>query len=523
MKTIVAKANTKLKKLPVQSSELKPEQIVVVPVGKSYGVELFEPAENGHIKVTLAANSGTFYAFSKDWDGLPNAIPDSAEEPLITRAEAEEIFGNSIREDELEDLNRCLRFYEISTPARICHFLGQISHESGGLKWLKELSDGSDLEGRSDLGNTCSGDGPRYKGAGALQLTGRNNYQVFCDAMGDAKIMDGCDYVAQRYPFTSAGFWWQNNGMNELCDRNATVEEITKRVNGGYNGLEDRLQYYNKACQLLGSRQIARTSAPPKATLNIKFVQTTTLRVVIEDVSELSDDQQVEIEAESVYQVHSYAYQTGDYLKVAFLDRSFKGKNTWFVHSRDVEIFNPHLPIKPKKILLPVPWFPQTDNYRDPHRTCNSSACAMGLEYFKPGTLPGADGDDIYLEVVFKYGDTTDHGVQTQALSDFGLQSSWHTDLDFEDVYRELEANRPVVIGILHRGTTEHPYGGHMIIVRGRTEDGDFIVNDPYGSLHDGYTGAVENGRGEIYSKYEMTYRWTADGFGTGWGRLFHP
>ena len=73
-------------------------------------------------------------------------------------------------------------------------------------------------------------------------------------------------------------------------------------------------------------------------------------------------------------------------------------------------------------------------------------------------------------------------------------------------------------------GPTENPVGGgHIIVVRGRTEDGDFIVNDPYGSLHDDYTGAVENGKGAIYSKYEMTHRWTVDGPGTGWGRFFQP
>ncbi|MEK9510929.1 MULTISPECIES: C39 family peptidase [Limnospira] len=358
------------------------------------------------------------------------------------------------------------------------------------------------------------------------RFTGRNNYKAFCDALGDAKIMEGCDYMAEHYPFTSAGFWWHNNRMNELCDRGATVEEITLRVNGGYNGLEDRHQYYNKACKVTESRPIASSPANSEpanseVAVKIKFIHTTTLRTVIEDLSELSSDQQVEIKEQSVYPVHSYAYQTGDYLKVAFWGQSFKVKNTWFVHSRDVEIYNQNLQIKPDKILLPVPWFPQTDNYRDPERTCNSSSCAMCLEYFKPGTLLGTTGDDIYLEVVFKYGDTTDHTVQTQALSDFGLKSTWHTDLDFDDVYRELEAKRPVVIGIYHRGTTEHPCGGHMIVVRGRTENGDFVVNDPYGSLNDCYTGAVENGKGAIYSKYEMTYRWTAEGPGTGWGRLF--
>lgn len=529
MKQITAKVNTKLKKLPVESSQLKPEQIVIVPAGKSYGYEVIEPADNGYIKVTLAANSGTFYAFTQHWEGInlnesQNLfVAEQAVKLLINQEEAERIFGNPITKDELNDLNCCLNRYEINTPPRLCHFLSQIAHESGGLKWFKELDDGDYLEGRSDLGNTCSGDGCKYKGAGVLQLTGRNNYQAFCQAIGDAKIMQGCDYVTETYPFTSAGFWWYSNSMNELCDRGATVEEITLRVNGGYNGLEDRQQYYEKACQVINSREESQTPTQSKPALTLKFVHTTTLRLVIEDVTELSIEQQVEITEGKIFEVASYAYQTGDYLKVAFLAQSFKGRNTWFVHTQDVELCNPQLQIKPKKILLPVPWFPQTDNYRDPERTCNSSSCAMCLEYFRPGTLPGKDGDDIYLEVVFEYGDTTEHPVQTQALSHFGLNSAWHTDLDFEDVYRELEANRPVVIGILHRGTTEHPSGGHMIVVRGRTEEGDFIVNDPYGSLNDRYTGAVENGKGAIYSQYEMTYRWTADGPGTGWGRLFQP
>jgi hypothetical protein len=63
--------------------------------------------------------------------------------------------------------------------------------------------------------------------------------------------MQGHSYVAQVYPFTSAGFWWKNNNMNALCDRGGTVKEVTKRVNGGYNGLSDRQRYYDKACQVI--------------------------------------------------------------------------------------------------------------------------------------------------------------------------------------------------------------------------------------------------------------------------------
>jgi hypothetical protein len=69
--------------------------------------------------------------------------------------------------------------------------------------------------------------------------------------------------------------------------------------------------------------------------------------------------------------------------------------------------------------ILNVPYYPQTDNYRDADRTCNSSSCAMCLEYFKPGTLVGAKGDDAYVQKVFAVGDTTDHSVQTKVLTSY--------------------------------------------------------------------------------------------------------
>jgi putative chitinase len=97
------------------------------------------------------------------------------------------------------------------------------------------------------LGNVNPGDGPKYRGAGVIQLTGRANYQDFSKAIADPKVMDGVAYVASKYPFTSAGFWWSNNNMNALCDRGASVEEVTLRVNGGYNGLDDRKSYFDKA------------------------------------------------------------------------------------------------------------------------------------------------------------------------------------------------------------------------------------------------------------------------------------
>jgi GH24 family phage-related lysozyme (muramidase) len=176
---------------------------------------------------------------------------------------------------------------------------------------------------------------------------------------------------------------------------------------------------------------------------------------------------------------------------------------------------------KPKSSVLNVPFFPQTDNYRDANRTCNSSACAMVLEYLKPGTLKGPKGDDEYLRKVFAIGDTTDHLVQTKVLASYGVKSSFSYSLGFEDLDRELAAGRPVVIGILHRGSLSAPTGGHMLVVIGKTPSGDYVVNDPYGSLNDGYTGAVSNGKGAVYARSVLQKRWLPDGPKSGWGRIF--
>ena len=168
---------------------------------------------------------------------------------------------------------------------------------------------------------------------------------------------------------------------------------------------------------------------------------------------------------------------------------------------------------------LPVPYFPQTDNYTNAERTCNSSSCAMCLEYFKPGTLQGSKGDDAYVKRVFEIGDTTDHTVQTKVLEGYGIKSRFSQSLTFADLDRELAAGRPVVIGILHRGPLSAPRGGHMCVVIGKKGE-DYIVNDPYGDLNDGYSSDVYNGKGAVYKKSELKVRWCPNA-NDGWGRIF--
>jgi hypothetical protein len=144
----------------------------------------------------------------------------------------------------------------------------------------------------------------------------------------------------------------------------------------------------------------------------------------------------------------------------------------------------------------------------------------MCLEYFKPGTLKGPKGDDAYIQKVFAIGDTTDHGVQTRVLQDYGVSSRFSYNLTFNDLDRELSNNKPIVIGILHRGPLSAPTGGHMVVVIGKTPAGDYVVNDPYGSLNDGYTGAVSNGKGAVYKRSDLSRRWCPAG-NDGWGRIF--
>ena len=169
--------------------------------------------------------------------------------------------------------------------------------------------------------------------------------------------------------------------------------------------------------------------------------------------------------------------------------------------------------------VLDVPFYPQTDNYKDANRTCNSSSCAMVLEYFKPGTLQGPKGDDAYIRKVFAIGDTTDHDVQTKVLASYGIKSQFRYNLSFADLDRELAAGRPVCIGILHRGPLSAPTGGHICVVIGKRGE-DYVINDPYGSLNDGYTGPVTNGKGAVYKRSDLVRRWCPKG-NDGWGRIF--
>lgn len=138
---------------------------------------------------------------------------------------------------------------KINTPLRQAHFLAQLGHESGSFKYTEEIASGSAYEGRKDLGNTEKGDGERFKGRGLIQLTGRTNYQNFGDAIGQDLTADNNWTKVATDPMLAveaATWFWDTNGLNDLADQD-NVEKVTKRINGGYNGLDDRKAYLKRA------------------------------------------------------------------------------------------------------------------------------------------------------------------------------------------------------------------------------------------------------------------------------------
>lgn len=144
---------------------------------------------------------------------------------------------------------------EISTPIREAAFVAQLALESGEFRYMEELGTGAIYEGRKDLGNTTPGDGPRFKGRGPIQLTGRANYRK----AGVALNLD-----LEKHPqvvsvpsigFRVAGWYWRLHGLNELADACAmsstAFDAITRRINGALNGKPQRDAYFERAKAVL--------------------------------------------------------------------------------------------------------------------------------------------------------------------------------------------------------------------------------------------------------------------------------
>lgn len=151
-------------------------------------------------------------------------------------------------------INGWMEHFGISTPLRMAHYLAQIAHESGELKYTKEIASGKAYEGRKDLGNTQEGDGVKFKGRGLIQITGRANYTAYAkyckfDVVGSPELLE-----RPLGAVKSSMWFWNTHGLNKLADQDNLLA-VTKTINGGTNGLESRKKYLERAKKYLNIQE----------------------------------------------------------------------------------------------------------------------------------------------------------------------------------------------------------------------------------------------------------------------------
>jgi len=155
--------------------------------------------------------------------------------------------------------------YRIDTVQRVAAFLAQIGHESGGLQFVSEIWGPTNAqkryEGRVDLGNTEQGDGYRYRGRGLIQITGRYNYGELSKSLGVDFVADPDLVSSQKYAAISAAWYWDKHNLNGYADV-GDFDRITRRINGGTNGADDRNRRYATALMKLESLMSEDGAAP---------------------------------------------------------------------------------------------------------------------------------------------------------------------------------------------------------------------------------------------------------------------
>lgn len=219
----------------------------------------------------------------------------------ITENMITSIFPNAKSVGELvEAMNDMFPKYDINTEARVAGFLAQCGHESGGFRVMEENLNysakaldsvfgkyfkrgGRDADeyarqpekianvvyaSRMGNGNTASGEGYKFRGRGYIQLTGKNNYTKFSKSVG-MDIEDAIEYLSTvEGALESACWYWHTNKLNKFCDK-GDVKGMTKRINGGYIGLEDRVHHWELALQMLGGEVPTHTPTKTKGNVNV--------------------------------------------------------------------------------------------------------------------------------------------------------------------------------------------------------------------------------------------------------------
>lgn len=172
---------------------------------------------------------------------------------ILTKEQLKQIYTEAspkLIDKFIEPLNTTIDEFEINTPQRLNMFLAQIGHESGQLRYVKELASGEAYEGRKDLGNTSPGDGVRYKGRGLIQITGKSNYALLSLALG-LPLLEKPEMLEEPLNAArSAGWYYYKKNLNSLADM-GMFQEMTKKINGGMNGYADRYKLLQKAMNII--------------------------------------------------------------------------------------------------------------------------------------------------------------------------------------------------------------------------------------------------------------------------------
>ena len=147
-----------------------------------------------------------------------------------------------------------MNHYQIVGLKRVAAFIAQIGHESGQLKYVKEIwgptAAQARYEGRKDLGNTVAGDGSKYRGRGLIQITGRANYMACSEELGLDLIKQPELLEKPQHACMSAAWFWATKGLSTLADA-GQFDKITQRINGGQTGAADRQSLYARALKVL--------------------------------------------------------------------------------------------------------------------------------------------------------------------------------------------------------------------------------------------------------------------------------
>jgi predicted chitinase len=182
-------------------------------------------------------------------ESLPEALAPPWLSLLYLRAKDSDVVDFSPR------LKKIMANRHIDTPLRQAHFLAQVGHESGEFRFRAEIANGEAYQGRVDLGNLQPGDGRKFKGRGLIQLTGRANYGDYGRAIGrEAELLETPELVETdpELCVDVAGWFWAKRNLNALADAD-DLTTLTRRVNGGLNGIDDRRRLLLRAKALLGA------------------------------------------------------------------------------------------------------------------------------------------------------------------------------------------------------------------------------------------------------------------------------